>query len=199
MKDRVERWDPDTIYVIGHQRPDTDTIAAALGYAWYLNQVGQPVTAARAGQPGEQALFALERFGQAPPHLLNGVAPTFGHCAQAQVTIPPEAPLPAAMARVAEGNRVIPFVDSDGKPRGVVTSLALARAYTAPVNVTVMLAQPCQSIAETPIMFNSFDRISDHRALLLRSETDDFVVISELGSTSVWRPDAESSNRRAPA
>jgi manganese-dependent inorganic pyrophosphatase len=167
--------------VIGHQRPDTDAIASALGYAWYLNQIGEPVTAARAGQPGEQAVFALERFGQTPPYLLTGVAPTFGHCARPQASVRPDAFLPAAMARVAEGDRVIPVVDSEGNPSGVVTSLALARAYTAPVNVTVMLAQPCQSIAEAAVMFSTADRISDHRGLLLRSETDDFVVVSDAG------------------
>ncbi len=180
-KERLDRWDPDTTYVIGHQRPDTDAIASALGYAWYLSQTGQRVTAARAGQPGEQAIFALERFEVAAPYLLTGVAPTFGHCARPQASVSPTAPLPAAMARVAEGDRVIPVVDESGCPCGVVTSLALARAYTAPMNVTEMLAQPCQSIAEKPQMFASKDRISDHRTVLLRSETDDFVVISDSG------------------
>lgn len=181
IKERVDRWDPETTYVVGHQRPDTDAIASALGYAWYLSRIGQNVTAARAGQPGEQAVFALDRFKQAPPHLLTGVAPTFGHCARPQATVAPDAPLPAAMARVAEGDRVIPVVDAEGHCKGVVTSLALARAYTAPVNMTVMLAQPCQSIAEIPMMFISTDRISDHRTQLVRSETDDFVVVSETG------------------
>src|SRR5436309_4250715 len=98
-KDRHDAWDPKTIYVIGHQRPDTDAIASALGYAWYLNETGQEnVTAARAGQPGEQALFALKRFELAAPVLLAGVAPTFGHIATPQPSVLPEAPLPAAMA-----------------------------------------------------------------------------------------------------
>jgi manganese-dependent inorganic pyrophosphatase len=167
--------------VIGHQRPDTDAIASALGYAWYLNRIGQKVTPARAGQPNEQAQFALRRFEQAAPQLLTGVAPTFGHAAVAQPTVSPNDPLPAAMARVAEGDRVIPVVDAEGRPSGVVTSLALARAYTAPVNIMQTLAQPCQSIADSPLMFGERDRISDHRATLLRSETDDFLVVSDEG------------------
>ena len=66
-------------YVIGHQRPDTDAIASALGYAWFLTAAGEAnVMAARAGQPGEQAIFALKRFEQTAPTLLSGVAPTFG-------------------------------------------------------------------------------------------------------------------------
>ncbi|CEK15427.1 DHHA2 domain-containing protein [Chthonomonas calidirosea] len=180
-KERGDRWDPEVTYVIGHQRPDTDAIASALGYAWFLNQIGKKVTPARAGQPGEQALFALSRFSMAPPMLLTGVAPTFGHCARHQGVVAPDAPLPAAMARVAEGDRIVPVVDPEGKPVGVVTSLALARAYMAPMNVTAMLAQPCLSIAETPVVFRVSDRISDYRNQLLRSETDDFLVVSETG------------------
>lgn len=182
VRDKVDTWSPDVTYVIGHQRPDTDAIASALGYAWYLQQIGQEdVVAARAGQPNEQAAFVLERFEQPPPRLLTGVAPTFGHAATPQKTVSPDATLPAAMARVAEGDRVIPVVDEGGKPVGVVTSLALARAYTAPVNVTVMLAQPCREIATHAPTFFEHDRISDHRNALLRSETDDFLVVSATG------------------
>jgi manganese-dependent inorganic pyrophosphatase len=181
-KDRHDPWAPELLYVVGHQRPDTDAIASALGYAWYLNAIGQEnARAARAGQPGEQAQFALKRFEQAAPRLLTGVAPTFGHAAISQPSVSPDAPLPAAMVRVAEGDRVIPLVDSEGKPTGVVTSLALARAYTAPVNVSVMLMQPCRSISENALTFAARDRISDHRSLLLRSENDDFLVVDDGG------------------
>ncbi len=152
-----------------------------MGYAWYLNQIGTPVMAARAGQPGEQAMFALNHFGVPAPLLLTGVAPTFGHCARPQSSVPPEASLPAAMAHVAEGDRVVPLVDAEGKPRGIVTPLALARAYTAPMNMAAMLAQSCISIADFTPTFATSDRISDHRAQLLRSEADDFLVVSESG------------------
>jgi manganese-dependent inorganic pyrophosphatase len=177
-----DRWDKNRTYVIGHQRPDTDAIASALGYAWYLQATGEEnVTAARAGQPGEQALFALRRFEQPAPVLLAGVAPTFGHIAMQQPTVLPDAPLPAAMARVAEGDRVVPVVDAQGHPSGIVTSLALARAYMAPMNVTLMLAQPCQTIADTAVTFKERDRLSDHRNSLIRSETDDFMVVADDG------------------
>ncbi len=180
-KDRYEPWDPKLTYVIGHQRPDTDTIAAALGYAWFLTATGQENTiAARAGNLGPQALFALRRFEQAAPRLLPDVAPTFGHAARHQIAVSPDDQLPAAMSRLAEGDRVIPVVDADGHPTGLVTPLALARAYTA-MNVLEMLAQPCQSIAEKTPTFYERDRISDHRSALLRSDKDDFMVIDEAG------------------
>ncbi len=182
-RERHERWNPQTTYVIGHQRPDTDAIASALGYAWYLTESGQGdnVVAARAGQPGEQAQFVLKRFEVASPILLPGVAPTFGHAAKEQMSVMPDAPLPAAMTRVAEGDRYVPVVGTDGKPIGVVTSLALARTYTTQMNVMQMLMQPCKNIAEPAVTYYDRDRISDHRGALLRSENDDFIVISEDG------------------
>ncbi len=181
-KEKYETWSPDVTYVIGHQRPDTDAIASALGYAWYLTETGHAnIQAARCGQPNEQAQFALKRFEATAPRLLAGVAPTFHHAAISQPTVKPTDPLPAAMLRVAEGDRVIPIVGETGKPVGIVTSLALARAYTAPVNMTVMLLQPVQNVAEEALTFSERERISDHRNMILRSETDDFVIVTEEG------------------
>ena len=41
---------PASVYVIGHVNPDTDSIAAALGYAWLLKERdGLHTIAARAG------------------------------------------------------------------------------------------------------------------------------------------------------
>ena len=129
VKDRYETWDPDTTYVIGHQRPDTDAIGSALGYAWFLQQTGvEKVKAIRAGQPVEQTRFALERFGLTPPRLLTGVAPTFGHVARSQVTVAPDAPLSEAVMHLAAGVRVVPVVDEENQCHGIITPLALARA-----------------------------------------------------------------------
>ena len=106
--DRHDTWNPETTYVVGHQRPDTDAIASALGFAWYLTAIGREnVQAARAGQPGQQAIFALRKFGLSSPQLLAGVAPTFGHAVIRQPYVRPTDPLPAAMMRVAAGDRVM--------------------------------------------------------------------------------------------
>jgi manganese-dependent inorganic pyrophosphatase len=104
ISDRTDSWDPAYTYVIGHQRPDTDSIAAALGYAWLLTETGHKnIVASRAGQPGEQALFALNRFEQGLPRLLTGVAPTFAHVVKECESVLPEAPLSEALARIAAG------------------------------------------------------------------------------------------------
>jgi hypothetical protein len=70
--DERDLWEVDNTYVIGHQRPDTDAIASALGYAWFLSATGAERTvAARAGQLPAQTTFALRRFGCAAPPLLT--------------------------------------------------------------------------------------------------------------------------------
>src|SRR5262245_61907004 len=87
-QERHESWDPGVIYVVGHQRPDTDAIASSLGYAWFLHASGgAPVVPARAGHRAPQTEFALQRFEVEPPRLLPAVSPTFAHAAQAQTPV----------------------------------------------------------------------------------------------------------------
>lgn len=178
VKDRYETWDPETTYVVGHQRPDTDAISSALGYAWFLQQTGEKkVQAIRVGQPVEQTRFALNRFGQTAPRLMTGVAPTFGHVARAQAIVTPMAPLAEAVAHLAAGVRVVPVVDGNNVCRGIVTPMALARAASASGGGPNPFARPCGEVAERASTYHAQDRLSDHRAALLRSDEDDFIVV----------------------
>lgn len=180
--DGHESWDPAVTYVIGHRRPDTDAIASALGYAWFLNETGQQdVQATRAGQPGEQARFALERFGMMPPRLLTAVAPTFEHVTRPQPALAPETPLSEAMRRLALGEPTVPVVDAEGHPTGVVTPLALARVYSLAIGGVNAFAPSCRSLVEVLPMFRARDRISDHRSVLLRSDSNEFLVVDDAG------------------
>lgn len=177
-KEAYEPWDPEVTYVVGHQRPDTDAIASALGYAWLLQQTGQEnVVASRAGQPGPQVLFALKRFEQAAPKPLTLVAPTFFHAAQHEPAVSPEAPLRDALARLATGSRVVPVVAADRQPAGAVTLMALARAWQQ--NELDRLERPCRDVAEPLSVFRDRDRISDHRSFVLRCNDDDFLVVDD--------------------
>ena len=58
----------DRIYIIGHVNPDTDSIAAAMGYAWLLKErEGLDTVAARAGAINPQTTWILKRLGLEPP------------------------------------------------------------------------------------------------------------------------------------
>ena len=59
-------------YVIGHVNPDTDSIAAAMGYAWLLRQRdGVDTIAARAGALNPQSAWVLKNLSLEAPVLLT--------------------------------------------------------------------------------------------------------------------------------
>ena len=59
--------------VIGHKNPDTDSICAAISYAYLKNQSGDKKTyvAKRAGAVNEETRYVLERFGVEEPPLVS--------------------------------------------------------------------------------------------------------------------------------
>jgi manganese-dependent inorganic pyrophosphatase len=68
----------DSIHVIGHVNPDTDSIAAAMGYAWLLRaRDGANTIAARAGALNPQTAWVLKTLGLESPVLLTDASPRF--------------------------------------------------------------------------------------------------------------------------
>ena len=65
-----------TLRVIGHRNPDTDSICSAIAYARYKQDVaGIPAVPCRAGNLNPQTRFVLDRFGVAEPQLLTSLHP----------------------------------------------------------------------------------------------------------------------------
>ena len=62
----------DTIHVIGHKNPDTDSVCSAIGYAFLRKVLGDPeVRAARAGKLNSETQYVLDRFSLPQPDLLT--------------------------------------------------------------------------------------------------------------------------------
>lgn len=61
------------VWVVGHKNPDTDSICAAISYAYLKNQSGDKKTyvAKRAGTVNEETRYVLERFGVEEPPLVT--------------------------------------------------------------------------------------------------------------------------------
>ena len=61
------------VWVVGHKNPDTDSICAAISYAYLKNQSGDKKTyvAKRAGAVNEETRYVLERFGVEEPPLVT--------------------------------------------------------------------------------------------------------------------------------
>ena len=64
------------VNVIGHLHPDTDSICAAISYAYLKNQIDKHIyEARRAGSLNRETAFALKYFGFEQPRLITTVTP----------------------------------------------------------------------------------------------------------------------------
>ena len=92
------------VNVIGHLHPDTDSICAAISYAYLKNQIGENIhEARRAGALNRETAFVLQHFGFAEPPIITTVTPQIKDCEiQKQPGISGEMSLYAAWNRMRE-------------------------------------------------------------------------------------------------
>ena len=66
----------DSVVVVGHRNPDSDSICSAIAYAELCRRQGRTeVRPARAGELNRQTEFILETLGVAPPERVHDVFP----------------------------------------------------------------------------------------------------------------------------
>lgn len=120
------------IFVVGHRNPDTDSIASAIAYAELKKQLGwKNVAAAMAGTPNPQARYILDRLGVEPPVYLADVHPKVRDVlATPPVTAGAATPLKDALEMFhRHGIRVLPVVDGENVPQGIVSLLKLSEKH----------------------------------------------------------------------
>lgn len=113
----------ETVYVIGHRNPDTDSICSAIGYAALCCRQGRPeVRPARAGEINRQTEFILERLGGPLPERLNDVFPRVRDILHgAPITVNGDLPLVHALDIMRRRDiRMLPVVDEAGRAGGAV-------------------------------------------------------------------------------
>ena len=178
------------IYVIGHINPDTDSIAAAMGYAWLLRERdGAETVAARAGALNPQTAWVLKQLNLDAPVLLTDASPRFESVMQRLDSIRPDAQLGAAWTLATRTGGVAPIVDADGKPYGLINGYSLFKYFAEilgprPGDTTVreMMAAPCRDAADTNITrFSANAHVRDSLNRILRDEHDDYWVVDENG------------------
>jgi manganese-dependent inorganic pyrophosphatase len=120
------------IYVIGHKNPDTDSIASAIAYAELKKRQGlSNVHAAMAGEPNPQTRYILERLCLDTPLYLADVHPKVRDILK---RLPVTASASMTLKEVLElfhshTIRVLPVVDKDMTPIGIVSLLKLSEKY----------------------------------------------------------------------
>jgi manganese-dependent inorganic pyrophosphatase len=173
------------IYVTGHRNPDTDSIAAAIGYAELKGRVDpeteyQPV---RLGDVNSQTRWALERSGAPEPDYLPHVF--LRVCDVMRTEFPTAAahePVRDVGLAMAAGHLdLMPIVDDDGALAGVVTERALARR-------DIRESREVSSLVDTPTTVSAVVRVLEGRQVA----GDDRSVAGRVFAHSM---DADSKSR----
>jgi manganese-dependent inorganic pyrophosphatase len=121
------------IYVSGHRNPDTDSIAAAIGYAELKAQLDHDelYVPVRLGECNNQTRWLLARSGasepQFLPHLMLRARDVMQQDFPVAMVSDPVRGAGRALATADLG--LVPIVDADGVIAGVLTERALARRY----------------------------------------------------------------------
>ncbi len=150
-----------TIYIIGHKKPDTDSICSALGYADFLG-MGATGTyvAARCGDVNPETSFALETFRRSPPEYVESVAPSvsdmpFKYTVSALADTPT---IDVADQMVHHDIRNMPLTDEEGHFLGIMSEHGLARTY-----ITRHKIEP---LAFAPIKLETLERILEAKIIV---------------------------------
>ncbi|MBE5999571.1 MAG: putative manganese-dependent inorganic diphosphatase [Eubacteriales bacterium] len=113
----------DVIYITGHQHPDTDSIAAAIGYAFFKRANGIKAVPCRLGKLGTETKYLLDRFGFPEPMLLDDARVRMSEVeVDEPTTIMPEQTIFEAI-QLMHGSRrqTCGVVDEEGRVVGMLT------------------------------------------------------------------------------
>jgi manganese-dependent inorganic pyrophosphatase len=182
----------DKIYVTGHVNPDTDSIAAAMGYAWCLRERdGAEAIATRAGAYNPQTNWLLKRLGLEGPLLMNDASPRFESVVKRLDTAAPDSPLRDAWGILTRTGGVAPVITPDGKPFGLIDGFSLfdflgklvgPNPRSDDMKIGALLDIPCGEVADTQVpKFQASGYIRDYLNRILRDRYDNFFVINEEG------------------
>ncbi len=179
----------DSILVIGHRNPDMDSIAAAISYAWLLEQTtSEKHIAGRVGQVNAQTAFALEHFSIASPTLVTDVRVRVSDLVEALPFLQQHQTLLEACQSIANTRRSAPLLDDDRKPIGLISGAGLFATMADALSSTSVLAlakefdRPAQAAVDTTsIILHGEEYIRDVINHVLRADPDEFLVVDEGG------------------
>ncbi|NLK51993.1 MAG: putative manganese-dependent inorganic diphosphatase [Syntrophomonadaceae bacterium] len=182
------------IYVMGHIRPDTDSICAALAYADLKRKLGylqiQPV---RAGVINPQTRFILHYFGFEEPKLITDLHVRVEDVLEGKpILVSPSTPL-QVIGELVRTQKVKTFAVVDHRERllGLVTVGDLAEKYLEELaeKDTTQVASKIQQILCTPVssimrseglvFFLADDLLKDARRQMLETRYRNYPVVDE--------------------
>ena len=121
----------ETLMIVGHKNPDTDSICSAIAYAHFKSgYLGQPAVPYRAGSLNPQTAYVLKYFGVEEPDLLPDLYPKICDIMVPEkdlIVLDVKAPLLRAQELMRERRfTFLPVADGEGTLMGKITALQLA-------------------------------------------------------------------------
>ena len=124
---------PNSVFIIGHKNPDTDSICAAIGYAYLKNALGTDVTyiPKKAGPLNKETRYVLDRFGVQEPETISDVGAQLMDIEYRQLEgVDGHISLKKAWEIMLERDVVtLPVVAKTGKLEGVIVNGDIAYSY----------------------------------------------------------------------
>ena len=155
------------IYIFGHRKPDTDSIASVIGYADFLNrsEPGRYIPA-RCGDLSPETRYMLDRFGLESPAFIPSVEPRLSDITFKPVfSLPDDVPaVDVANLMVKEGIRNVVITDPAGKPVGMIGEHALATAYLRKIHLAELAMTPL-SVGTLARILNADITVAAHAVL----------------------------------
>ncbi|HWQ10115.1 MAG TPA: DRTGG domain-containing protein, partial [Holophaga sp.] len=171
------------VYVIGHKNPDTDSVVSAVAYAELKRARGMAeCRAARAGAVNPQTEYIFDRFGLDLPEFLPDLIPKVRYFLEpGGPTVCESTPLWEALSIMgAEGHKVLPIVDRDGRYRSMLHYGAFAQNILVKINphkkavVPTSVGLLLKTIQAQPLVVFDQDAVFKARVVVAALETDAF-------------------------
>lgn len=143
----------ERIYITGHRHPDTDSVAAAIAYAFYKRAMGYRAVPCRLGPLNAESRYLLERFHFKEPELLEDARVRLSEIHLDPPTgISPDTTIFDGMQKMQEtGKTYCGVTDEAGKLIGLVTKsdIAVIGLGDTATSVDIMAKTPVANYART--------------------------------------------------
>jgi len=143
----------DSILIVGHKNPDSDSICSSIAYADFKRKNGIPAMAVRLGAINYETEYILKYFGVEVPPLLKTVKTQVNDLEiDTPFPVTADSTLQKAWARMKQNNvKTLPVVDDENRLHGIITLSDIANKYldSFDANVIGKVNTTLQNMVET--------------------------------------------------
>lgn len=143
----------DTIYIVGHRNPDTDSICSAIAYAELKKKLGHNATASRLGEINKETDYILNYFNIQVPEYLETVKTQVSDLnIDRVIPVSPGVSIKTAWTLMKKNNvKTLPVADDYERLLGIATLSDITSKYmdTLENNIISASKTPLRNIIET--------------------------------------------------